>query len=42
LGMSRDQVKMLQQAAYDQLASDGRVEANPLELPRRVASQRCN
>lgn len=42
LGMSREQVKMLQQAAYDQLASEGRVEANPLELPERVTSQRCN
>lgn len=42
LGMSRNQVKMLQQAAYDQLASEGRVEANPLELPRPVAAQRCS
>lgn len=42
LGMSRDQVKMLQQAAYDQLASEGKVEANPLELPRPAAAQRCN
>jgi len=42
LGMSRDQVKMLQQAAYDQLASEGKVEANPLELSERVQSQRCN
>ena len=42
LGMSRDQVKMLQQADYDQLASEGKVEANPLELPRRMQSQRCS
>ena len=42
LGMSRDQIKMLQQAAYDQLASEGRVEANPLVLPRRAASLPCN
>lgn len=41
LGMSRDQVKMLQQAAYDQLASEGKVETNPLELPRPAAAQRC-
>ena len=42
LGMSRNQVKMLQQAAFDQLASEGRVEANPLVLPRPVAAQRCS
>ena len=42
LGMSRLQVKALQQAAYEQLASEGRVEAAPLELPRPVAPQRCN
>lgn len=42
LGMSREQVGMLQQAAYDQLASEGLVQANPLELPRRIQSQRCN
>ena len=28
LGMSRTQIQMLQQAAYDQLASEGRVEAS--------------
>ena len=39
--MSRLQVKALQQAAYEQLASEGRVEAAPLELPRPVAPQRC-
>ena len=42
LGMSRLQVKALQQAAYEQLASEGRVEAAPLELPRPVAPQRCD
>lgn len=42
LGMSRQQVSALQQAAYDQLASESRVSASPLELPRPVASQRCN
>ncbi len=42
LGMSRNEVKMLQQAAFEQLASEGRVSANPLELPRPVAAQRCN
>lgn len=41
LGMSRNEVRMLQQAAYDQLASEGRVTANPLELPRRVNPERC-
>jgi len=42
LGMSRNEVRMLQQAAYDQLASEGRVKADPLELPRPVGAQRCN
>ena len=42
LGMARNEVKMLQQAAFDQLASEGRVTANPLELPRRVNPERCN
>ena len=42
LGKSRLQVKALQQAAYEQLASEGRVEAAPLELPRPVAPQRCD
>lgn len=41
LGMSREQVKMLQQAAFDQLANEGRVTANPLQLPRPVPAQRC-
>jgi len=42
LGMSREQVSALQQAAYEQLASENRVSAAPLKLPQRVASQRCN
>jgi len=42
LGMSRNQVRMLQQAAFDQLESEDRVTANPLALPRPVAAQRCN
>jgi len=41
LGMSRREVRMLQQAAFEQLASDGRVEANPLELERPGALMRC-
>lgn len=42
LGMSRNEIRMLQQAAYDQLASEGRVTPAPLELPRPVAPERCN
>lgn len=42
LGMARNEVKMLQQAAYDQLASEGRVTPNPLELPRPAGPQRCS
>ena len=42
LGMSRDQIKGLQQAAFDQLASESRVNPAPLVLAERVASQRCN
>jgi len=42
LGMSSNQVGMLQQAAYDQLARDGRVTANPLELPGRTSAQYCS
>jgi hypothetical protein len=41
LGMSRAQVKGLQQAAYDQLASEERVTAAPLILPRPVQAERC-
>ena len=42
LGMSRDQVKGLQQAAYEQLASESRVSPAPLVLKERVASLPCN
>lgn len=41
LGMSRREVEMLQQAAYEQLASEGRVEAMPLEIARPGAPMRC-
>ncbi len=41
LGMSRNEVKMLQQAAFDQLVEDGRVSAAPLILPRPVQPERC-
>lgn len=42
LGMSRPQVRVLQQAAFEQLASEGKVTPNPLILPKPVAPQRCN
>ena len=42
LGMSRSQVKGLQQAAYDQLASESKVSAAPLNLPNPVNPERCN
>ncbi len=42
LGMSRTQVRALQQAAFDQLASDGRVTANPLVLTGPVSPERCH
>jgi hypothetical protein len=42
LGLSRQQVAGLQQAAYEQLAADKRVRPNPLEIPRRVNPERCN
>lgn len=41
LGMSRNEVKMLQQAAFDQLAKDARVSAAPLLLPKPVQPERC-
>lgn len=41
LGMSRAQVIGLQQAAFDQLASEGRVSPAPLVLPRPAAPERC-
>jgi hypothetical protein len=42
LGMSGNEIRMLQQAAFDQLARDGRVMPNPLELPGRASPQRCS
>lgn len=41
LGMSRPQVHALQQAAFEQLASESRVSAAPLVLPKAVSPQRC-
>lgn len=41
LGFSRPQVKALQQAAFDQLAAEGRVTPSPLILPKPVGPQRC-
>lgn len=41
LGMSRSEVKGLQQAAYAQLASESRVSAAPLRLPKPVNPERC-
>jgi hypothetical protein len=41
LGMSRNEVKMLQQAAFDQLAKDAGVSAAPLLLPTPVQPERC-
>lgn len=41
LGMSQGEIEALQRVAYEQLAEEGRVTANPLVLPGRVASQRC-
>lgn len=41
LGMSRSQVSALQQAAYDELAHAGKVESNPLVLPKPVNPERC-
>lgn len=41
LGMSRPQIKGLQQVAFEQLASEGKVMAAPLILPRPVAPERC-
>jgi hypothetical protein len=42
LGMSRSVVKGLQQAAYDQLASESRVSADPLTLTKPAYPQRCH
>ena len=41
LGMSRNEVKMLQQAAFDQLAKDSGISAAPLLITRPVQPERC-
>lgn len=41
LGMSRSEVQGLQQAAFNQLAKEDRVQAAPLVLPKPVSPQRC-
>ncbi len=41
LGMSRSEVTMLQQAAYNQLAIDSQISPAPLMLPKPVQPERC-
>lgn len=41
LGMSRSEVKALQQVAFDQLSSESTIKAAPLELPNAVNPERC-
>lgn len=41
LGMSRSQINGLQLAAYEQLASEGKVMPAPLILPKPVSPERC-
>lgn len=41
LGLSRAQVKALQQVAFDELATTGLVSPSPLVLPMPVAPERC-
>jgi hypothetical protein len=41
LGMSRHEVNMLQQAAFDQLVSENKVKAAPLILPKSVYPKHC-
>jgi hypothetical protein len=41
LGLSRQEVKSLQQVAFDQLKSAGAVTAAPLVLPKAVSPERC-
>jgi hypothetical protein len=41
LGFSRSEVRALQQVAFDQLASAGRVKPAPLLLPKPVNPERC-
>jgi hypothetical protein len=42
LGLSRPEVKALQQVAFDQLAAAGAVTAAPLVLPKGVNPERCS
>ena len=42
LGMSRPQVRALQLAAFEQLASEGKVTPNPLVLPRPTSPEHCH
>mgnify|MGYP001550137300 CR=1 FL=1 len=42
LGFSRDQVNAMQQIAFDQLASEGRVDPNPADTPARGEPARCD
>ena len=41
LGMSRNEVKTLQQAAFDQLAKDSSISPSPLVLANPVQPERC-
>lgn len=41
LGMSRREARLLQQAAFDQLASENKVTPAPLVLPKPAQPQRC-
>ena len=41
LGLSRDEVKKLQQVAFDELAAAGSAAAAPLALARPVTPERC-
>jgi len=41
LGLNSREVKALQQVAFDQLASESRVKAAPLVLPKSVNPERC-
>lgn len=41
LGISRDDVKRLQQVAFDELSTMGTVTANPLVLPKPSTPDRC-
>jgi len=42
LGLSRTEIKSLQQAAFDQLVAEGRVEPSLLDQPRPASPQRCS